>query len=255
MSVQPASDRPGPNVLFRKARERLSSKRRPGTVMGRQEFADECNQWLGDKPDAGGPVTEGAIGKVESGKVTWPREWRRAAYRHVTGAATDAELGFFDRRFFDRRGLSFHEHITTAAHGTDSVSEARTDPETDRDPNSFGEMQPASGETENIESATVGETLDGRDATRIPMPQFAAVLRALRTAKRLTYRGLGEKTNVSRSMIGHIETGLRTPSLEVAIAFDDYFQTNGLLLDLYRAESTNGNQIHRAALVSALTNQ
>ncbi|WP_213457500.1 helix-turn-helix transcriptional regulator, partial [Rhizomonospora bruguierae] len=239
MSVQPAPDRSRPNVLFRKARERLPSKRCPGTVMGRQEFADECNQWLGDKPDPGGPVTESAIGKVESGRVTWPREWRRAAYRHVTGTATDAELGFFDRR----------------SHGMDLVPEARIDPETDRDPDSLGETQLASGATESIESVTVGETLDDRDATRTPMPQFAAVLRVLRAAERLTYRGLGEKTNVSRSMIGHIETGLRAPSLEVAIAFDDYFRTNGLLLDLYRAESTSGNQIHRAALVSALTNR
>ncbi|WP_143050078.1 XRE family transcriptional regulator [Asanoa ishikariensis] len=66
--------------------------------MSRQELADVCNTWLSTKPDPDTPITENTIAKIEQGRVTWPREWRRAAYRHVLGASTDAELGFEDRR-------------------------------------------------------------------------------------------------------------------------------------------------------------
>lgn len=83
---------------FRMARERIQSKRMPGRVMSRQELADECNSWLSTKPDPDTPITENTIAKIEQGRVTWPREWRRSAYRHVLGASTDAELGFEDRR-------------------------------------------------------------------------------------------------------------------------------------------------------------
>jgi hypothetical protein len=81
-----------PGALFQAARERLPSKRYSSTIMGRQEFADECNAWLADKPNPDGLITENAICKLESGKVTFPREWRRAPYRHVTGVANGVGL-------------------------------------------------------------------------------------------------------------------------------------------------------------------
>jgi len=66
--------------------------------MGREEFADECNKWLADKPDLDGPITSNTIAKIEQGRTTWPRLWRRRAFRAIAGAATDADLGFRDKR-------------------------------------------------------------------------------------------------------------------------------------------------------------
>ena len=87
-----------PNQKFIAARQRLESKRDPGTTMTQEEFADECNRWLADTEDPDGPITGSTISKIEQGHTTWPRVWRRKAYRAITGAATDAELGFHDKR-------------------------------------------------------------------------------------------------------------------------------------------------------------
>ncbi|WP_430789133.1 XRE family transcriptional regulator [Actinoplanes sp. G11-F43] len=82
MSAQDA----GPNILFRDARRRLFGSR--------QALADAVNQLV---PDAY-RVSDNDIGKIERGQVTWPRQPRRDAYRQTLQAATDPELGFFDRR-------------------------------------------------------------------------------------------------------------------------------------------------------------
>jgi len=89
---------PNPNWKFIRARERLESLRDPGTIMSREEFADECNKWLADKPDPDGPITANTMAKIEQGRTTWPRLWRRRAFRAITGAATDADLGLYDKR-------------------------------------------------------------------------------------------------------------------------------------------------------------
>jgi hypothetical protein len=74
------------NTLFRDARRRLFGSR--------QALADAVNQLV---PEAY-RVSDNDIGKIERGQVTWPRQTRRDAYRETLQAASDEELGFFDRR-------------------------------------------------------------------------------------------------------------------------------------------------------------
>jgi tetratricopeptide (TPR) repeat protein len=75
-----------PNSPFRDARRRLFGSR--------QALADAVNQLV---PDAY-RVSDNDIGKIERGQVTWPRQPRRDAYRQTLQAATDEDLGFYDRR-------------------------------------------------------------------------------------------------------------------------------------------------------------
>ncbi|MBG0569185.1 hypothetical protein [Actinoplanes aureus] len=75
-----------PNTLFRDARRRLFGSR--------QALADAVNQLV---PDAY-RVSDNDIGKIERGQVTWPRQPRRNAYRQTLQAATDEDLGLFDKR-------------------------------------------------------------------------------------------------------------------------------------------------------------
>jgi hypothetical protein len=65
--------------------------------MSREELADLVNQ-LDDGSDPDGPVTANHVGKLERGVNTWPRAPRRAAYRAALQVATDAEIGFVNRR-------------------------------------------------------------------------------------------------------------------------------------------------------------
>jgi len=97
MDTSPKAERK-PNWKFIRARKRLESLRDPGAVMSREEFADECNKWLASRSIRDQTITANTIAKIEQGKTTWPGLWRRRAYRAVTGAATDAELGLYDRR-------------------------------------------------------------------------------------------------------------------------------------------------------------
>ena len=57
---------------------------------------------------------------------------------------------------------------------------------------------------------------------------FANRLKMLRTSKNLSHAALGNELGVSKALIGHWETCLRLPSLEVADALADYF---GVSLD------------------------
>ncbi|WP_436528455.1 hypothetical protein [Actinoplanes sp. HUAS TT8] len=97
-----------PNKRFRDARIRLFGSR--------QALADAVNQLV---PDAY-RVTDNDIGKVERGQVTWPRQTRRDAYRQALQAATDEDLGFFDRR--EQRSLAGRMVLDPAAdYGDGSV--------------------------------------------------------------------------------------------------------------------------------------
>jgi hypothetical protein len=87
-----------PNDRLRAARARMLSPTGSGQPMSRQELADEVNRYLRDRSDPDGPVTANQVGKLEQGVNTWPRALRREAYRAVLGAASDAELGFFNIR-------------------------------------------------------------------------------------------------------------------------------------------------------------
>ncbi|BCJ65639.1 hypothetical protein [Polymorphospora rubra] len=93
------SKRPAlPNERLRAARERLPSPSGSGLPMSRQELADAINAYLADKSAADGPIDRTQIARFERGLNTWPRAPRRAAFRAVLGASTDAELGFFNIR-------------------------------------------------------------------------------------------------------------------------------------------------------------
>jgi hypothetical protein len=85
-----------PNELFRAARLRLKSDFGDGPP-SREEVADRVNRVM-DPRSKDGPVTGNDIGKVERGLVSYPREYRRRAYRTVLGARTDAEIGLSNRR-------------------------------------------------------------------------------------------------------------------------------------------------------------
>jgi hypothetical protein len=86
-----------PNELFRRARERLF-----GT---REALADAVNCLV----PVAFAVSANDIGKIERGKVTWPRGPRRAGYREALQAASDEELGFCDSRK-KQSALTGHPH-------------------------------------------------------------------------------------------------------------------------------------------------
>jgi hypothetical protein len=75
-----------PNKLFRDARERLFDSR--------QALAEAANAHL----PMSFLMNANDIGKIERGVVTYPRPQRRAVLRMALQVATDAEIGFFDRR-------------------------------------------------------------------------------------------------------------------------------------------------------------
>jgi hypothetical protein len=65
--------------------------------MPREELADLVNA-ITEAQDSDGPVTASDIGKIERGIVSWPRKFRRQAYRKILNAVTDAEIGLVNRR-------------------------------------------------------------------------------------------------------------------------------------------------------------
>jgi hypothetical protein len=77
---------PVPNTLFRDLRQHLFG--------GRETLADAVNKLL----PAAYAVTANDIGKIERGKVTWPRGPRREAYRQALQVGNDEEIGFFNSR-------------------------------------------------------------------------------------------------------------------------------------------------------------
>ncbi|MFC7530146.1 hypothetical protein [Actinoplanes sp. GCM10030250] len=77
---------PVPNDLFRDARVHLFGSR--------EALANAANEIV----PASHLLTANDIGKIELGKVTWPRSPRRQAFRHLLQVATDAEIGLFDKK-------------------------------------------------------------------------------------------------------------------------------------------------------------
>jgi hypothetical protein len=90
------SSRRPPNQLFRAARLRLESATGDGP-MSREELADLANSIM-DSRDQDGPVTANDIGKIERGRVSYPRRYRRQALRTILKVGTDAEIGLVNRR-------------------------------------------------------------------------------------------------------------------------------------------------------------
>jgi hypothetical protein len=91
-----------PNGLISEARERLPAPRRVGQCMSRAELADAVNATLHQlypgRDLSAHYVDHRWVGKLERGEHRWPSRERRAALRHVLGAATDADLGLYNPR-------------------------------------------------------------------------------------------------------------------------------------------------------------
>ena len=86
-----------PNDHLRRARERVESPNATGEPLSRQELADLVNVWVYEhtSPPQVIGIDANYIGQLERGKIRWPQDPdRRAGFRAVLGAATDAELGF-----------------------------------------------------------------------------------------------------------------------------------------------------------------
>ncbi len=87
-----------PNTKLRAARERLLSPSGSGRPMSTQELAEAVNAWLWDTYRQQENLTYRDVAALERGEVRWPGERRRKAFRAVTGASSDTELGFYINR-------------------------------------------------------------------------------------------------------------------------------------------------------------
>ncbi|MFI5893801.1 hypothetical protein ACIA5D_27240 [Actinoplanes sp. NPDC051513] len=80
------------------ARLRMMSSSGSDEPMSRQEFAEAVNAWQWEHLKVRDHLDENDIGSYERGEHHWPRRPRRDGFRGVTGAVTDAELGFYRNR-------------------------------------------------------------------------------------------------------------------------------------------------------------
>ena len=86
-----------PNDRLRRARERVESPNATGQPLSRQELAELVNAWVYDNTNPRRVIATDAnyVGQLERGRIRWPQDPdRRAGFRTVLCAATDAELGF-----------------------------------------------------------------------------------------------------------------------------------------------------------------
>ncbi|MDQ3763582.1 MAG: XRE family transcriptional regulator [Actinomycetota bacterium] len=86
-----------PNDRLRRARERVESPNATGEPLSRQELAELVNAWVYDNTNPRRVIATDAnyVGQLERGRIRWPQDPdRRAGFRAVLGAATDAQLGF-----------------------------------------------------------------------------------------------------------------------------------------------------------------
>jgi hypothetical protein len=86
-----------PNDHLRRARERFESPNASGEPLSRQELAELVNAWVYDNTDPPRVIAtdQNYVGQLERGRIRWPQDPdRRAGFRAVLGASTDAKLGF-----------------------------------------------------------------------------------------------------------------------------------------------------------------
>jgi hypothetical protein len=83
-----------PNLLLRRARERLPSPSAPGETASRQDLADLVNAWILKERKRDADLTANYIGKLERGQVRWPNRDYREALRAICGVDHDSDLGF-----------------------------------------------------------------------------------------------------------------------------------------------------------------
>jgi hypothetical protein len=86
------------NELFRRARERLSSRQTPGETLSRQGVAELVNRWIYEHHDTVVELDANYIGKLERGLIHWPQRLYRDALRAVLQVETDPQLGFIGTR-------------------------------------------------------------------------------------------------------------------------------------------------------------
>jgi tetratricopeptide (TPR) repeat protein len=88
----------GPNDLLANARRRLPSPSAPGRAMSRQELAEAVNAYLWHTHHVTDNLDGTYVGHLEKGRHRWPGALRREGLRHVLGAATNADVGFYSTR-------------------------------------------------------------------------------------------------------------------------------------------------------------
>jgi hypothetical protein len=91
------------NEIFRRRREALTSRWDPGAAMSHSELAEVANEYLA-RTGRDNFLDAATINRYERGQIHYPRADRREALRAVMGAATDADLGFYNSWLGDQRG-------------------------------------------------------------------------------------------------------------------------------------------------------
>jgi transcriptional regulator with XRE-family HTH domain len=84
------------------------------------------------------------------------------------------------------------------------------------------------------------------------MPDFAIALRSLRDSHGLSIRELAKKIHFSPAMVGHVESGVRSPSAAFAAAADRELKAGGMLAELHRAEAAGDDDVYRRTLIAGL---
>jgi hypothetical protein len=86
-----------PNDRLHRARMRVESPNASGEPLSRQELAELVNAWVYDNTTPPRVIATDAnyVGQLERGRIRWPQDPdRRAGFRAVLGADTDADVGF-----------------------------------------------------------------------------------------------------------------------------------------------------------------
>lgn len=81
---------------------------------------------------------------------------------------------------------------------------------------------------------------------------FGDALRVMRDAAGLSLAALAERAAVSKSHLGNLETGDRTPTAEVAEAVDRALRAGGVLVELAAHERGGGDDMRRRALLATV---
>lgn len=81
---------------------------------------------------------------------------------------------------------------------------------------------------------------------------FGTALRTMRDAAGMSLTALAARTHLSKPHLGHLETGARQPTMEVAEALDRALSAGGVLVDLAASERGGGDTMRRRALLATV---
>jgi hypothetical protein len=79
--------------------------------MSRQELADAVNSYLWDQYEIKETIDATYVGHLEQGRYRWPGRLRREAFRHVLGATSSTDLGFYPKR--GKRASELESDVTS----------------------------------------------------------------------------------------------------------------------------------------------